>query len=314
LVDNAATSEVITTAATGTLTIGGTMSGTTLTAGTHTGAALASISLAGNINYQASALANSVLAVNGGQDNNTVNLTVTAGNTSTNNLLNFITLGNGNNNINLSAMTTTGARMAVTLGTGQSTVSLGASGYNVTFGTHSASVPDTLNISAVTAGSANLQTVTAGWNLSNSSTTGDKLNFSVGGIGGVNTIRGVTVAGADNSAVTAGTTPVLANFPIAVGGTMPVGNIFSFGSTVYNRSSLETYVKAQAPTFTTTGTTAAAFLGLATYSDGVHVELIQIGNAANLAGATVIDLVDLVGTSITNTITSVNANGFGFIA
>jgi len=316
LVDNAVTSEVITTGSTGTLTIGGTMSGLTLLPITHTGAAITSLTLSGNVNYQASAMAGTAIVVNGGSDNATVNLTVTNANNSASLTANSFTLGNGNNTINLGAHNANTVRATVSVGTGQDTVILGQGGYTVTFGAHSVNVPDTLTMSSVPA-SPTLVTIN-GWNLSNSSSTGDKLNFSVGGnTTNVNVfLSEQTTAGTLPIAVVAGATPVLANFPIAVSGAMPIGNIFSFGSTVYSASSLQTYIRAQAPTFTTA--INGSFIGLATFSDGVHVELISTGAAGNantdLRNAVVTDWIDLVGTSMTNVISSINANGFGFVA
>jgi len=315
LVDNAATSEVITTAATGTLTIGGTMSGTTLTAVTHTGAALTSVTLSGNINYQANAMAGAAIVVNAGSDNSTVNLTVTNTNNSNSLTANSFTLGNGNNTINLGAHNANTVRATVSVGTGVDTVILGQGGYTVTYGTHSSAIADTLTLgtAAQVINTTPALITVNGWNLSNSSTSGDKMNFTIAAFTTTNTLFGMTTAGGANSAVTAGTTPVLANFPVAVGGNMPVGNIFSFGSTVYNAASLQTYIQTQQPILTSPGSTNASFLALATYSDGVHVELIRLLAAGSLVGATVTDYIDLVGTSMTNVITSINANGFGFI-
>jgi len=315
LVDNAATSEVITTGSTGTLTIGGTMAGTTLTPVLHTGASLTNLTLSGNINYQASAMAGAAIVVNGSSDNSTVNLTVTNVNNSTSLTANSFTLGNGNNTINLGAHSANTVRATVSVGTGQDTVVLGQGGYTVTYGAHSTAVPDTLTIgTAAQAINAAPTLITVnGWNLSNSSSTGDKLNFTVLAFTGANAITAMTAAGGANSALAAGATPVLVNFPIAVAGTMPVGNIFSFGSTVYSAGSLLTYINAQRPTLTNNGGGNGSFIGLATFSDGVHVELIRLTNVADLSTATVTDYIDLVGTSMTNVISSINANGFGFV-
>ena len=122
---------------------------------------------------------------------------------------------------------------------------------------------------------------------------------------------GETVAGTTTAALTIASVPTIVAFPIAVSGNLPVGNIFNFGTTVYSASSLASYVGGQTTVFGNTPS-AGAFLGLVTYSDGVHLNLIRI-TAAQVgftnANVAILDMVDLVGTSIT----SVNANGFGFV-
>jgi len=128
-----ATTESFTNTGGGALTVGTTA---------NTGAALASLTLSGNVAYTATADAVSTgITVNGGSDNANVNFSTThalaAGKTDS------FTLGNGNNII---VDATTAGTLNITLGTGQNSVTTGTGTANVAVGAHSA--PDAFIVGA----------------------------------------------------------------------------------------------------------------------------------------------------------------------
>jgi len=258
-------------------------------------------------------------AVTGSSDNSTVSLWLGRNN---NNLT--ITLGNGSNSRIVDDGT---GQLTATFGTGSGINVVPPSGTSsVTFGTHTG--VDSINLVNVIQ-SPNLLTL-RGFNLSSSSGNfGDVLNLSLAGFGVNTTNNASTVLYQGNGSTTGivvtdgssliGSTPTIAAFP-TVAGVLPAGQIYSLGSTVYNSSSLVSFLNTTNVLIANGGDTSVsvAIPLLVTFGDGVHLELLRLpANVAttlnNVQATGVFDMVDFVGTTMSS-VPSAMANSFAFIA
>jgi len=258
-------------------------------------------------------------AVSAASDNSTISLWLGQNN---NNLT--ITLGNGATDRIVDDGT---GQLTATFGTGAGDIVNPPSGAStITFGSHTST--DYVNLVNVST-TPNLLTL-KGFNLSSSTSTfGDVLNLSLGGFGVNSTNNATTVLYQGNGSATGvvvtdgssliGTSPTIAAFP-TVSGTLPAGQIYSLGSTVYNASSLVSFLNTTNVAIANGGSTSVSveIPLLVTFGDGVHLELLRLPSNVsstlnNVQASGVFDMVDFVGSTMSS-VPSAMANSFAFIA